>query len=43
MEVSPKGKKVVVENDRNPAPENKVPEKKQWWLRLYVAGQPPRS
>jgi len=43
MEDSPKGKGVAVENNEKSAPENNVPEKKQWWLRLYVAGQTPRS
>lgn len=42
MEESSKGKKVAVENE-NESSEGKEHQKKQWWLKLYVAGQTPRS
>jgi circadian clock protein KaiB len=38
-----KGKKAAVDSDDEPASENNVPKKKQWFLKLYVAGQTPRS
>jgi circadian clock protein KaiB len=38
-----KGKKVAVDNKNESVPENDLKGKKQWWLKLYVAGQTPRS